>query len=322
MRHNTEDQHQGAYAHVSVMWREVLQYVSEGPLGPRGIFVDCTLGEGGHTEIICQEFPEMRVIAFERDEEILQVAKKRLAPCEGRITFVNDNFSRAADYLREGSEPVAYMLYDFGISSFHFDRSGRGFSFQEDEPLDMRLDHRGLSAAEIVNTWREDELGKIFREYGEERYWRRVAGAIVARRKEGKFTGTRELADVIKRAIPGKPGPGPNIHPATRVFQALRIQVNRELDAIDETLRETYRYLQKGGRIMAISFHSLEDRIVKNRFRRLSKGCTCDAEAKHCQCNADAEIKILTKKPLQPQQDEIDANRRARSARLRVIEKL
>ncbi len=310
------------YAHVSVLWREVLQFIEDGPLGAVGTFVDCTLGEGGHSELVLKHFDSMKVLAFERDEEILEVAKKRLAPCGDRVTFVNDNFSNAAEYLKEYSEPVQYVLYDFGISSFHFDRSGRGFSFQDNEPLDMRLDHRGESAADIVNSWREEDLGRIFREYGEERYWRRVAKAIVEGRKEGKITGTRDLADLVKRVIPKKPGPGPNIHPATRIFQALRIEVNNELGAIDETIRETYRYLQSGGRIMAISFHSLEDRIVKNRFRRLARGCTCDDEPKHCRCNADAEIKLITKKPLPPQQDEIDANRRARSAKLRVIEKI
>jgi len=324
MRHNRnmEEVLNDTYVHIPVFWREVLQYVEEGPLGAAGTFVDCTLGEGGHSELILKHYDKMTVRAFERDAEILDVAKKRLAPFGDRALFVNDNFSNAASWLENKGDAINYILYDFGISSFHFDVSGRGFSFQDDEPLDMRLDHSGESAADIVNTWREEDLGRIFREYGEERYWRRVADKIVYRRGEKKITGTQELADIVKAAIPHKPGAGPNIHPATRVFQALRIEVNDELGAIDKTLRETYKLLEPGGRIMAISFHSLEDRIVKNRFRRLSKGCTCDLEAKHCQCSDDPFIKLVTRKPLVPLDDETGVNRRSRSAKLRVVEKL
>ena len=217
---------------------------------------------------------------------------------------------------------VSAFLYDFGISSYHLERSGRGFGFQRDEPLDMRLDaDAGVNAFSIVNECPEKELADIIFNYGGERRARRIARFIVQRRREKSIDTTLKLAELVLRAIPKKYRVR-NIHPATRVFQALRIAVNDELSAIEKSLEQALSILSPGGRIMAISFHSLEDRIVKNRFRTWAKGCICGLEQEQCQCSADPLVRVLTKKPVMPGQEELSSNRRSRSARLRVCERI
>ena len=217
---------------------------------------------------------------------------------------------------------VEYILYDFGISSFHYDKSGRGFAFKTDEPLDMRLDeHAEVDASYIVNNYSERELEEIIKVYGEENWARKIAKTICEVRKDNPLRTTGELAELVLKTIPRR-FHVKNIHPATRVFQALRIVVNNELDSIHKSLDSAYKFLAPGGRIMAISFHSLEDRIVKNTFRRLARGCTCNREPVDCVCDSDPYIRILTKKPVVPGEEEVSHNSRSRSAKLRVCERL
>jgi 16S rRNA (cytosine1402-N4)-methyltransferase len=217
---------------------------------------------------------------------------------------------------------VQYVLFDYGISSFHFDRSGRGFTFRDSEPLDMRLDgNTGPSAADLVNGASAEELADIFFHYGEERWSRKIAAYIKEQRRKKPFETADGLADIVMRAIPRR-FHVKNIHPATRVFQALRIAVNNELEAIDRGLDSIYRYLDDGGRIMSMSFHSLEDRIVKNRFRQWARGCSCGLEGRQCQCLSRPFVSMVTKKPVIPTEEEIAENKRSRSARLRVCERI
>jgi len=282
MRHNLEHEENMSYAHVPVLWKEIREYLGPVVSMGDGIVVDCTLGEGGHSELLLQAFSEIRMIAFERDSKILEIARSRLSGFSGRIEFVNDNFSAIAERLGEMSGRIAGFLYDFGISSYHFDRSGRGFAFQADEPLDMRLDGEGgMSARDLLNRSSEMELTEIISVYGEERWAKRIARYICSSRERNPIETTHELAQLVLRAIPARYHVK-NIHPATRVFQALRIAVNDELPAIEASLRAALDLAAPGGRICAISFHSLEDRIVKNVFRRAARGCACDE--RDCRC--------------------------------------
>lgn len=322
MRHNMDDNSSAPFAHTPVMHREVLEFIAGIRRREGDVVVDCTLGEGGHSELILRAFAEFRVVAFERDPEILAVARERLAAFGDRFTVIHDNFANIGRNLAGAEGRVRCVLYDFGISSFHLDKSGRGFSFRGDEPLDMRLDPRlETDAARIVNSVREKELTDIFLAYGEERWAKRIARRIVERRGAGPIETTGELAELVLRAIPARYHVR-TIHPATRVFQALRIAVNDELAAIAATLRDAVRVLSEGGRIIAISFHSLEDRLVKDAFRRMAAGCECGEEPRHCRCTGSPLVRILTGKPLVPGEEERAENRRARSAKMRVCEKI
>lgn len=309
------------YAHVPVMPGELLRFVGDSEYRGAGLLVDCTVGEGGHSELFLETFANIRIIAFDRDSEILEIARERLRRHAGRIDFINDNFSHISQHLGQVKGAVNYFLYDFGISSYHFDASGRGYSFARDERLDMRLDHEGDSAEDIVNAADEKLLADIIFRYGEERWSRKIASAIVRARNAKPVATTGELADIVLGAIP-KRFHVRNIHPATRVFQALRIAVNDELGAIEKSLDDAHALLAPGGRIMAISFHSLEDRIVKEKFRRLGRGCLCREEPRNCRCGNRPFVNLLTKKPLRPDVEETGRNSRARSARLRVCEKV
>lgn len=315
MRHNIDEGSGNGPAHIPVLWREVLEFLRD-----EGLVVDCTLGEGGHAELILEHFRHIRLIAFERDAEILELARRRLGGYHKRIEFINDNFSNIAMHLEGYGEIISAFLYDLGISSYHLDRSGRGFSFRDDEPLDMRLDTKtGFDARFIVNNYSQRELAEIFYRYGEERWSKRIAAYIARSRAEKSIDTSRELAELILRAIPRRYH-AKNIHPATRVFQALRIVVNNELESIENSLKDAITLLSPGGRALAISFHSLEDRIVKNIFRKKARGCSCEEDI--CRCEGEPVVKVLTKKPIVPGQDEVQRNKRARSAKLRVCEKL
>ncbi|OHD65528.1 MAG: 16S rRNA (cytosine(1402)-N(4))-methyltransferase [Spirochaetes bacterium RBG_13_51_14] len=309
------------YTHIPVMPVELVRFVESSAHRGSGVLLDCTVGEGGHSELFLETFKDIRIIAFDRDGAILDIAKKRLERYAGRINFINDNFTHLHQHLESMRSGLHYVLYDFGVSSFHFEKSGRGFSFAKDERLDMRLDDGTESAYDIINTRGGKELADIMFHYGGERWSRRIAAAIVRARSAGPVATTGELAEIVLRAIPKKFHVR-NVHPATRVFQAIRIAVNDELGAIEKSLGDAYDLLASGGRIMAISFHSLEDRIVKETFRRLSRGCRCAAEPRDCRCEPKALVKLLTKKPLRPEVDEIERNSRARSARLRACEKV
>jgi 16S rRNA (cytosine1402-N4)-methyltransferase len=309
------------YVHIPVMPRELVHFVENSAHRGEGILVDCTAGEGGHSELMLERFRDIRIIAFDRDGNILEKARERLNRYAGRIDFINDNFSHISEHLVSKRNEINYFLYDFGISSYHFEESGRGFSFAKDEKLDMRLDETAESAYRIINGEREKELADIIYRYGEERWSRRIASAIVRARSVKPVETTGELAGIVLGAIPRK-FHVKNIHPATRVFQALRIAANDELGAIEKSLGESIDLLSAGGMIMAISFHSLEDRIVKEKFRRLGRGCTCAEEPRNCRCTEKPYVNILTKKPLRPEVDEVAANARSRSAHLRVCEKI
>ncbi len=317
MRHNNDE-----IIHEPVMYREVLDIAGYGIDKGENMFIDCTLGEGGHTELLLQTYRDLRIMGFERDAEILDIAKKRLGDYKERILFINDNFSNISGHLGDKIGKLSGFLYDFGISSFHFEEGGRGFSFSSDEYLDMRLDrNQKLNAHYIVNKYPEEKLSGIFRVYGEERWAKKIARVICALRKNKSIETSGELAGLIMRVIPRK-YQVKNIHPATRVFQAIRIEVNDELNAIQKSLEDAYKYLAPGGVIIAISFHSLEDRIVKNLFRRLARGCVCSFERQHCTCSNDPFVSVLTKKPLIPKDDEVLKNRRSRSAKLRACVRL
>jgi len=324
MRHNIEYSHQkdftnSPYAHVPVLSQEILGFLDTLEAAHSIYLVDATLGEGGHTEIILNSINNIKIIAFEQDQEILEVAKNRLIGFKNRVEYINDNFSKLSYYLKK---PVDFFLYDFGISSYHFDKSERGFAFKEEEFLDMRLNQTSsLKAYDVVNYYQEKKLADIFYTYGEEKWSRKIAAAICQTRLHHHLETTGDLASLVLKVIPKK-FQVKNIHPATRVFQALRIEVNKELEAIQKTLEQFYKFLKPGGKILAISFHSLEDRLVKEKFRRLAKGCTCNLDGKFCQCNSKPLLKILTKKPLIPSVEEIQKNKRSRSAKLRVAEKI
>lgn len=304
--------------HVPVLWREILSLVSRSPAAGTGIFVDCTLGEGGHSEQLLMKFPELKIIAFERDPELLAVAKERLEIFGDRIIFLNKNFSGMPSYLEREGLVVNYILFDYGISSYHLEKSGRGFSFRNREPLDMKLDNgAGISASDILNKASAEELGDIFYRLGGERWSRKIAANIVKQRRVSRFETTDQLSEAVLKAIPSK-FRVKNIHPATRVFQALRITVNDELRAIGEGLNSLWKYVNKGGLIMAISFHSIEDRIVKNVFKQWERGCSCGLEPLQCECHNKPFVSVLTKKPVLPSAEELSANHRSHSAKLRV----
>lgn len=313
------------YVHYSVMLPEVIELLGENAAS--GLLFDCTLGEGGHSEALLRRFPAMRIVGIDRDSVIQQKASHRLAPYmmgdEPRFTVVNawfDDFLES--YEASNQESPQAILFDFGISTFHFDESGRGFSFSRNEPLDMRLDnHADKTALDIIQTYSREQLADVIFTYGEERYSRRIADAICSAREERSLRTSDDLADVIRGCVPKDYRYG-RIHPATRTFQALRIEVNSELARIHRAIETAVRLLPEGGRVGAISFHSLEDRIVKQAFRRLSDGCVCPPEAMRCTCNGKPAIKILTKRPVRPSEEEVSVNPPSRSAKFRVAEKV
>ncbi|HRR59979.1 MAG TPA: 16S rRNA (cytosine(1402)-N(4))-methyltransferase RsmH [Spirochaetota bacterium] len=309
------------YYHTPVMQKEVLSFLSQIQDIESATIVDCTVGEGGHSELILKQWGGVTLYGFERDKEIFAIAHKRLQSYE-KVVLINDNFRNLRIHFNGMQNSIAAFLYDFGVSSYHFDGTDRGFAFKSNQKLDMRLDSKAhVSAYDIVNSFTEKELTEIFAKYGEERWARRIAKRIIYKRSEQPIETTGQLADIVVQAIP-KQYRVKNIHPATRVFQALRIYVNDELSAIGESLKDAITFLKPGGMIIALSFHSLEDRIVKDRFRRWAKGCSCDNDGLHCQCNSGPLVAVLTKKPLQPEESELEKNQRSRSAKLRVCRKL
>jgi 16S rRNA (cytosine1402-N4)-methyltransferase len=308
-------------SHIPVLLNEVLEY-----LDPRsgGIYIDGTLGLGGHTmEMLKRSHPDGRVIGIDRDTEALNIARERLREFEGRIEFIHGNFSDMGRIAGEiGLKGVDGILLDLGISSLQIDTGMRGFSFLKDAPLDMRMDRAGrVTAADIVNSYSMEELSRLIWEFGEERYSRIIAREIVRDREIKRIETTRNLAQIIERAIPRKDWPK-EIHPATRTFQALRIAVNDELRSLENGLKEGIELLRAGGRFCVISFHSLEDRIVKNTFRYWEASCVCPPSVPVCTCGKVKVARVVTKKAVRPSDEEIKANPRARSARLRVAEKL
>lgn len=291
---------------------------------PGGVFVDATLGGGGHAaQILARTAPDGILIGVDRDPEAVAQARQSLREFGDRVRIHEANYRDIVPIVRaEGRDGVDGVLFDLGISSHELE-SGRGFSFQQDEPLDMRMNpaEDTPTAWDIVNDYEESELAALIWEYGEERYSRRIARAIVERRQRGRIQTTAELVDVIRQAV-GSRYRGQRIHPATRTFQALRIAVNDELGAVEAGLGAAVGLLNPGARVCVISFHSLEDRITKNAFRRLSGKCECPPERPECICGAKQLVKVITKRPIIAGPDETRENPRSRSAKLRCAEKI
>lgn len=311
--------------HTPVLLKPCLEYLSPAgePYENSAWMVDSTLGEGGHSNAFLSNFPSLNVIGIDADSVIQSRARERLAPYGDRMHFYNGWFNDFyASYPAEFPKPDL-ILFDLGISVFHYERSGRGFSFRHDEPLDMRLDPNSEkeSAADIVNGMNEEELANLIYLYGEEKLSRRIARAIVEARNGGKIESSKVLAEIIFNAVPANYRYG-QIHPATRTFQALRIAVNSELRHIPDALHNAFNNLNVGGKLGVITFHSLEDRIVKNYFRNLGKKCVCPPEISSCRCGGIPCAEILTRKPVGPSDDEIKENSPSRSAKLRVVRKL
>ena len=306
--------------------RPVLLFEAVNLLAPErgGLFVDATLGLGGHSEAILEASPDTRVLGIDRDREALRLASERLARFGPRFRAVHANFREISRILDEGGEQgPAGVLADLGVSSLQFDTPERGFSFRHDAPLDMRMDATGdeETAAELLERLPEEEIARVIYEYGEERKSRRIARWVVERRERGEpLKTTGELAELVARAVGHKRGD--RVHPATRTFQALRIAVNGELEGLDEFVETAVDLLQTGGRLAVISFHSLEDRVVKRALRRLSGYCECDRRAPVCVCGARRAVEILTRRPVVPSEREVEENPRARSAKLRACLKL
>ncbi len=304
--------------HVPVLRDQVVELLAA---TREGVFVDATLGLGGHASAILAAAPGLRLIGLDRDPRALELARERLAPWSDRVCLVNRSFADLPDVLDElGAGRPAAILADLGCSSLQLDSPGRGFSFLSDGPLDMRMGASGRTAADLVNEAGEDELMRILWEYGEERRARAIARAIAERRRRRPLTRTGDLVEVVLSVLgPGRRG---RIHPATRTFQAIRIAVNDELGQLERFLEPAAERLAPGGRLAVISFHSLEDRIVKHTLRRLEGQCTCPPDLPVCRCGARTLVRRLTTKPIRPSEAEMRANSRSRSARLRAAERV
>lgn len=307
------------YIHKPVLLDECIQGLH---IRPDGIYVDGTLGRAGHSREIAKRLTTGRLLCIDRDQAAIDAAQERLAPWMDRVTLIHNNFSELGNVLREaGISGVDGMLFDLGVSSPQLDDASRGFSYMHDAPLDMRMDADApLTAKEVVNDWSYEELRRILYEYGEERYAPAIAKQIVRTRETAPIETTLELVDCIKSAMPAS-ALREKQHPAKRSFQAIRIAVNGELDALPPMLEAAVEGLNPGGRLAVITFHSLEDRIVKRTMQELAKGCICPPEFPVCVCGRKPKIKILTRKPIVSGEAELAENPRARSAKLRLAEK-
>lgn len=307
------------YGHKPVLLEECLQALA---IRPDGCYLDGTLGRAGHSLEILRRLTTGRLVGIDRDLAAIGAAGERLADFQDRVTLVHGNFRDLGRILREtGTGPLDGMLFDLGVSSPQLDEARRGFSYMQDAPLDMRMDEsEALSAADIVNTWSQEELRRVLYEYGEERYAPRIAQAIVRRRGDRPIETTGELVEVIRSAMPAA-ALREKQHPAKRSFQALRIAVNGELEALPPMLAAAADGLKPGGRLAVITFHSLEDRIVKQTLRELATGCTCPPQFPVCVCGKKPRLKLITRKPVTPGPEELAENPRARSAKLRVAER-
>ena len=306
--------------HYSVLLNECIEALN---IRPDGIYVDGTLGMGGHSEQIAKRLTTGRLIAIDRDEMAIRRARERLAPYADRITFVHGNFRDLPQLLADaGVTGADGMLFDLGVSSPQLDNPERGFSYMADAPLDMRMDRsEGITAWFIVNKWPEEKLKRILYDFGEERYAPRIAQAIVRWRETAPIDTTIELVDVIRSAMPAA-ALREKQHPAKRSFQAIRIAVNDELGSVSELLDHAVDLLNPGGRLAVISFHSLEDRIVKNAIASREHGCTCPREFPVCTCGFVQTLRSVTRKPILPSPQELEENPRSRSAKLRVAERV
>ena len=309
------------FKHIPVLYDPIMKIMAP---KPGEVFVDCTLGGGGHSRGFLERMGSSgSLIGIDQDTEALEAAQANLSEFGERVTYVHSNYSNLDDILNEyAPEGVDGILFDIGVSSHQLDDKDRGFSYMQDAPLDMRMDQSGeLTAWDVVNRYSEEALHKIIKEYGEERWAKRIAQFIVEFRKKEPVDTTGQLVDIIKRAIP-RGAREEGSHPAKRTFQAIRIEVNDELGVLNRTIRVAVNHLKKGGRLGIISFHSLEDRIVKEQFRYLALDCICPPELPICQCDKVSEVKILTRKPVVATKEELEENSRSKSAKFRAVEKI
>jgi len=304
------------FNHVSVLLKECIEGLD---IKPDGVYVDATLGGAGHSKEICKKLSSTgKLIGIDQDAYALEYAKNILA--FSNANFVHDNFSNIDNIL--GDEKVDGILMDLGVSSYQLDEASRGFSYMNDAPLDMRMNiKKPFTAYDIINNYDENKLFGIIQDYGEERWAKRIAEFIVKSRSEKEIETTFELVSVIKKAVPkGARTDGP--HPAKRTFQAIRIEVNNELGILKDSINYAVNHLNLGGRLCIITFHSLEDRIVKNAFRELENPCNCPREFPICVCEKKPSVKVITRKPISPSKEELESNHRARSAKLRIVQKI
>jgi len=308
------------FQHTPIMLEEVIGNLK---IRPEGIYVDGTIGGAGHSsEIVRRLSGEGKLYGFDQDAAAIEAASRRLEPYRDRVSIIRCNYSEMKERLSElGVTSVDGILLDLGVSSYQLDDAERGFTYRSDVPLDMRMDQRqSLTAREVVNGYSEPELTRILREYGEERFARNIAKHICAEREKHQIETTGELISIIKAAIPAKAREGGG-HPAKRSFQAIRIEVNRELDVLKDSLDGMIDMLSDGGRICVITFHSLEDRIVKDTFRRNENPCTCPPDFPVCVCGKKPKGSVITRKPIVPSEEETEENPRSKSAKLRVFER-
>ena len=309
------------FQHISVLLNECIDNLN---IKPDGVYIDGTLGGAGHSyEIVKRLNHNGTLIGIDQDENALKATSEKLKDSQCNIKLVHDNFKNLEIVLNDlGIDEIDGLLLDLGVSSHQLDEAQRGFSYMQDGPLDMRMNReQDFTAKDVVNKYSQVELYRIIWEYGEEKWAKRIAEFIVEHRQEKEIQTTYELVDIIKKAIPkGARKDGP--HPAKRTFQAIRIEVNSELSIIDKTIKTATKFLRPGGRICIITFHSLEDRIVKNTYRYLQNPCECPKEFPVCQCNKVRQLKIITRKPILPSKEELEVNHRSRSAKLRVAEKV
>lgn len=309
------------FEHMSVLLNECIEGLD---IKATGTYVDGTLGGAGHAKEVCNRLSTQgHFIGIDQDLNALAVSTERLKEVNPKVTIVRSNFENVASILEDVSpEGIDGMLIDLGVSSHQLDEPSRGFSYMHDAKLDMRMNQESsFSAYEVVNEYSEEELFRVIKDYGEDNWAKRIANFIVEARKEKPLETTYELVEVIKKAIPAKARrEGP--HPAKRTFQAIRIEVNREIDIIEPTILDAIKFLKPGGRLCIITFHSLEDRIVKHTYKTLEDPCTCPKHFPVCVCGKKTEVKVITRKPILPSKEELEINPRARSAKLRIIEKL
>ncbi|MDY6065149.1 MAG: 16S rRNA (cytosine(1402)-N(4))-methyltransferase RsmH [Finegoldia sp.] len=309
------------FKHKPIMLDECIENLN---IKEDGIYVDCTVGGAGHSKEIAKKLNNGILVCFDQDKEALEVAKKRLVEFDAKIYFINDNFANIKEDLSQLEiEKVDGILMDIGMSSYQIDQKERGFSYMQDAPLDMRMNRdNSLTAFDVVNQYSEEDLTYIIEKYGDESWAKRISEFIVRQRQERLIETTFDLVEVIEKAIPKKVRDSKKGHSAKKTFQAIRIEVNKELEVLEKGLNDAIDCLSDEGRICVITFHSLEDRIVKDIFKERAKGCICPPELPVCVCNHKPEVKILNRKPIEPSQDELESNSRARSAKLRVAEKI
>lgn len=307
------------FVHKSVLLEETINGLS---IKPDGIYVDGTLGGAGHSSVICSKLSAKgRLIGFDQDADAIEAATNRLLPYKEQVTIIRSNYCYMKEELNKlGIESVDGILLDLGVSSYQLDTVSRGFSYREDAPLDMRMDTRQpMTARDIVNEYQEMELYRIIRDFGEDRFAKNIAKHIVRERQKKPIETTGELSEIIKGAIPMKARA--NGHPAKKTFQAIRIELNKELDVLKNSLDDMIELLNPGGRLCVITFHSLEDRIVKNIFRTNENPCTCPSDFPVCVCGKQSKGKNITRKPIIPTEEEIEENSRAKSSKLRIFER-